>query len=148
MFLRSGIVLSGTGGALGKMLLPFKMGAGGPMAGGKQWMSWISLDDEIYAIHHLLMNSGSKGVYNLTAPNPSRQKGFAKTLGRVLGRPAFAPLPGFVVRILFGEMGVKLTLESQKVLPNRLLEEGFEFLHLDLDGALTDTLGAWRDLKI
>ena len=148
VFLRSGIVLSGTGGALGKMLLPFKMGAGGPMAGGKQWMSWISLDDEIYAIHHLLMNGGSKGVYNLTAPNPSRQKGFAKTLGRVLGRPAFAPLPGFVVRILFGEMGVKLTLESQKVLPNRLLEEGFEFLHPELEGALTDTLGAWRDLKI
>ena len=148
MFLRSGVVLSGTGGALGKMLLPFKMGAGGPMAGGKQWMSWISLDDEIYAIHHLLMNGDSKGVYNLTAPNPSRQKGFAKTLGRVLGRPAFAPLPGFVVRILFGEMGVKLTLESQKVLPNRLLEEGFEFLHPELEGALTDTLGAWRDLKI
>ena len=148
VLLRSGIVLSGTGGALGKMLLPFKMGAGGPMAGGKQWMSWISLDDEIYAIHHLLMNGGSKGVYNLTAPNPSRQKGFAKTLGRVLGRPAFAPLPGFVVRILFGEMGVKLTLESQKVLPNRLLEEGFEFIHPDLEVALTDTLGAWRDLKI
>ena len=114
----------------------------------KQWMSWLSLDDEIYAIPHLLMNGDSKGVYNLTAPNPSRQKGFAKTLGRVLGRPAFAPLPGFVVRILFGEMGVKLTLESQKVLPNRLLEEGFEFLHPELEGALTDTLGAWRDLKI
>ncbi len=63
-------------------------------------------------------------------------------------RPAFAPLPGFVVRILFGEMGVKLTLESQRVLPNRLLEEGFEFLHPELEGALTDTLGAWRDLKI
>lgn len=148
VFLRSGIVLSGTGGALGKMLLPFKMGAGGPMAGGKQWMSWISLDDEIYAIHHLLMSSDSQGVYNLTAPNPSTQKGFAKALGKVLRRPAFAPLPGFVVRILFGEMGVTLTLESQKVLPNRLMEEGYEFLHPDLEGALTDTLGAWRDLRI
>ena len=125
------------------MLLPFKMGAGGPMGNGKQWMSWISLDDEIYAIHHLLMETDSKGVYNLTAPNPVRQKGFAKTLGRVLRRPAFAPLPGFVIKILFGEMGVKLTLESQKVLPNRLLEEGYEFLHPDLETALEDTLGLW-----
>ena len=108
---RIGIVIAAGGGALGKMLLPFKMGAGGPMGSGKQWMSWISLDDEIYAIHHLLMETGSKGVYNLTAPNPVRQKGFAKTLGRVLRRPAFAPLPGFVIKILFGEMGVKLTLE-------------------------------------
>ena len=148
VFLRSGIVLSGTGGALGKMLLPFKIGAGGPMAGGKQWMSWISLDDEIYAIHHLLMSSESHGVYNLTAPNPSRQKGFAKTLGRGLRRPAFAPLPGFIVRILFGEMGVTLTLESQKVMPNRLMEEGYEFLHPNLEEALTDTLGSWRDLRI
>ena len=144
IFLRSGIVLSGTGGALGKMLLPFKMGAGGPMGGGKQWMSWISLDDEIYAIHHLLMNGESNGVYNLTAPNPSRQKVFAKTLGKVLRRPAFAPLPGFVVRILFGEMGVTLTLESQKVLPTRLIEEGYEFLHPNLEVALTDTLGRWK----
>jgi len=143
VYLRSGIVLSGTGGALGKMLLPFKMGAGGPMGNGKQWMSWISLDDEIYAIHHLLMETGSKGVYNLTAPNPVRQKSFAKTLGRVLRRPAFAPLPGFVIKMLFGEMGVKLTLESQKVLPNRLLEEGYEFLHPDLETALQDTLGLW-----
>lgn len=111
-------------------------------------MSWISLDDEIYAIHHLLMSSDSHGVYNLTAPNPSRQKGFAKTLGKVLKRPAFAPLPGFIVRILFGEMGVTLTLESQKVMPNRLIEEGYEFLHPELESALSDTLGAWRDLKI
>jgi uncharacterized protein (TIGR01777 family) len=146
IFLRSGIVLSGTGGALGKMLLPFKMGAGGPMGGGRQWMSWISLDDEIYAIHHLLMNVESDGVYNLTAPNPSRQKNFAKTLGKVLRRPAFAPLPAFVVRVLFGEMGVKLTLESQKVIPTRLVQEGYEFLHPNLEVALTDTLGAWRGL--
>ena len=113
------------------------------MGNGKQWMSWISLDDEIYAIHHLLMETSSEGVYNLTAPNPVRQKGFAKTLGRVLRRPAFAPLPGFVIKILFGEMGVKLTLESQKVLPNRLLEEDYEFLHPDLETALQDTLGLW-----
>ena len=146
IFLRSGIVLSGTGGALGKMLMPFKIGAGGPIGGGKQWMSWISLDDEIYAIHHLLMSGRSHGVYNLTAPRPTRQKTFAKTLGKVLGRPTFAPLPVFIVRILFGEMGVKLTLESQKALPTRLIEDGYEFLHPNLEVALTDTLGAWRDI--
>ena len=144
VFLRSGIVLAATGGALGKMLLPFRFGAGGPMGGGKQWMSWISLDDEIYAIHHLLMSGKSTGVYNLTSPKPVRQKSFAKTLGGVLGRPAFAPLPRFIVKLLFGEMGVKLTLDSQRVLPNRLVQEGYEFLHSDLESALRDSLGMWK----
>ena len=143
IFLRSGIVLAATGGALGKMLLPFKMGGGGPMGGGRQWMSWISLDDEIYAIHHLLMNSNSSGKYNLTAPNPSRQRDFAKTLGRVLRRPAFAPIPRLAVKILFGEMGEKLTLDSQRVLPERLEREGYNFLHSNLEGALRDSLGLW-----
>ena len=144
VFLRSGIVLAATGGALGKMLLPFKFGAGGPMGGGRQWMSWVSLDDEIYAIHHLLMNGASKGAYNITAPQPVRQKSFAKTLGKVLRRPAFAPLPGFAVKILFGEMGEKLTLDSQRVIPSRLEEEGYEFLHNDLESALRDSLGMWN----
>ena len=144
VFLRSGIVLAATGGALGKMLLPFKFGAGGPMGGGRQWMSWVSLDDEIYAIHHLLMNGASKGAYNITAPQPVRQKSFAKTLGKVLRRPAFAPLPGFAVKILFGEMGEKLTLDSQRVIPSRLEEEGYEFLHNDLESALRDSLGLWN----
>ena len=143
IFLRSGIVLAATGGALGKMLLPFKMGGGGPMGGGRQWMSWISLDDEIYAIHHLLMNSNSSGEYNLTAPNPIRQRDFAKTLGRVLRRPAFAPIPRLAVKILFGEMGEKLTLDSQRVLPERLEKEGYNFLHSNLEGALRDSLGLW-----
>ena len=144
VFLRSGIVLAATGGALGKMLLPFKFGAGGPMGGGRQWMSWVSLDDEIYAIHHLLMNEASKGVYNITAPQPVRQKSFAKTLGKVLRRPAIAPLPRFVVKILFGEMGEKLTLDSQRVIPARLEDEGYEFLHNDLESALRDSLGMWN----
>ena len=126
------------------MLLPFKLGAGGPIGGGKQWMSWISLDDEIYAINHLMMNADSKGVYNLTSPNPVIQKGFAKTLGKVLRRPAFAPLPKFIVKILFGEMGEKLTLESQRALPNRLTAEGYQFVHEDLELGLRDTLGLWK----
>jgi len=144
VFLRSGIVLAATGGALGRMLLPFRMGGGGPMGGGKQWMSWISLDDEIYAIHHLLMSEKAQGAYNITAPNPSRQKSFAKTLGRVLRRPAFAPIPGFAIRIMLGEMGENLALESQRVLPKRLIEEGYEFLHSELEKGLRDSLGLWR----
>ena len=75
------------------------------MGNGKQWMSWITLDDQIYAMNHLLMDGVSEGAYNLTSPNPIRQKGFAKKLGKVLRRPAFMPLPKFVIRILFGEMG-------------------------------------------
>ena len=144
VFLRTGIVLTATGGALGKMLLPFQLGAGGPMGGGKQWMSWISLDDEIYAIHHLLMNKGSSGAYNLTAPEPVRQKKFARVLGRVLRRPAVAPIPALAIKLLFGQMGVSLTLESQKVMPNRLINEGFEFLHEGLEEALRDSLGLWK----
>ena len=142
--LRTGIVISAVGGALGKMLLPAKMGAGGPIGNGKQWMSWISMDDQIYSMYHLMMSEGTSGEYNLTAPNPVRQKQFAKTLGKVLRRPAFAPLPGFMMKIMFGEMGVRLTLDSQRVLPKNLQESGYEFVHNDLQSALRDSLGKWR----
>jgi uncharacterized protein (TIGR01777 family) len=141
---RNGIVLSAAGGALGRMLLPWKMGGGGPLAGGKQWMSWISLDDEIYAIHHLMMNRDCVGAYNLTAPNPCKQKVFSKTLGRVLRRPAFAPIPGISMKILFGELAGPLLIEGQRVLPSRLQRSGYEFLHKDLESALRDSLGIWR----
>ena len=141
---RNGIVLSAAGGALGKMLLPWKMGGGGPLSGGKQWMSWISLDDEIYAIHHLIMSSDCEGAYNLTAPQPVRQKIFSKTLARVLRRPAFAPIPGFAMKILFGELAGPLLIEGQKVLPKRIQDSGYEFLHKDLESALRDSLGIWR----
>jgi uncharacterized protein (TIGR01777 family) len=137
-------VISAVGGALGKMLLPAKMGGGGPIGGGKQWMSWISMDDQIYSMYHLMMSEESVGAYNLTAPNPVRQKAFAKTLGKVLRRPAFAPLPGFMMKIMFGEMGVKLTLDSQRVIPKRLQETGYKFTHENLEPALEDSLGKWR----
>jgi hypothetical protein len=142
--LRSGIVLTPQGGALGRMLFPFKMGAGGPIGSGKQWMSWISMDDHIAAVQHLMMTSECEGAYNLTAPNPVRQKMFAKTLGRVLRRPSFAPLPGFILRILFGELARPLLLEGQKVHPTRLIDAGFEFEHLNLEDALRDALGKWK----
>ena len=142
--LRTGIVISAVGGALGKMLLPAKMGGGGPIGSGKQWMSWISMDDQIYSMYHLMMSEGTSGEYNLTAPNPVRQKQFAKTLGKVLRRPAFAPLPAFMMKIMFGEMGVRLTLDSLKVLPKNLQESGYEFIHENLEDALADSLGKWR----
>lgn len=139
--LRSGIVVSPLGGALSKLLLPAKMGAGGPVGGGKQMQSWISLDDEVYAIHHLMVNESSEGPYNLTAPNPVSQKQFARVLGRVLRRPGFMPLPGFMIKIMFGEMGKKLVLEGQNAVPNRLLESGFEFTYTELESCLRNCLG-------
>ncbi|MAK04455.1 MAG: TIGR01777 family protein [Euryarchaeota archaeon] len=142
--IRTGIVLSATGGALNKMLLPWKLGAGGPIGGGKQWMSWISLDDQIFAINHLIMNKDCNGAYNLTSMNPVRQKEFSKTLGKVLRRPAFAPIPKFPMRILFGELAGPLLFEGQKVLPERLLKSGFKFTHENLESALRDCLGKWR----
>jgi hypothetical protein len=96
---RTGMIMSAVGGALGKMLLPAKMGGGGPIGGGKQWMSWISMDDQIYSMYHLMMSEESDRAYNLTAPNPVRQKIFAKTLGKVLRRPACAPsLSSLIIR--------------------------------------------------
>ena len=141
--LRTGVVLDATGGALAKMLLPAKLGMGGPIGRGRQWLSWISMDDEIYAIHHLLMTLGTEGVYNLVSPNPVIQKQFAKELGRVLRRPAFIPTPPFGVWMLFGKMGISLTTESQRVDPNRLLNSGYTFQHQKLEEALRDTLGRW-----
>ena len=141
---RHGIVLSAAGGALGRMLLPWKLGGGGPLAGGKQWMSWISLDDQIYAINHLIMKKECSGPYNLTSINPVRQKEFSRTLGRVLWRPAFAPIPKFPMKILFGELAGPLLFEGQRVLPDRLMKSGFKFTHENLEGALRDCLGKWR----
>ena len=142
--LRTGIVVSPLGGALAKLLLPAQMGGGGPVGGGRQMQSWISLDDEVYAIHHLMMSESSEGPYNLSAPSPVSQKVFAKTLGRVLRRPAFMPLPGFVIRMMFGDMGQKLVLEGQDVRPDRLLESGYEFTYPDLEGCMRNCLGKMK----
>ncbi|MDC0341276.1 TIGR01777 family oxidoreductase [Candidatus Poseidoniaceae archaeon] len=139
--LRSGIVISPLGGALAKLLLPTKMGGGGPVGGGRQIQSWISLDDEIYAIHHLMMQDTSQGAYNLTSPNSVSQKVFAKKLGRVLRRPAFMPLPKFALQLMFGEMGKVLIIEGQDVKPTRLQESGFVFTYSDLENCLRNCLG-------
>ena len=139
--LRSGIVISPLGGALAKLLPPTKMGGGGPVGGGRQIQSWISLDDEIYAIHHLLMQDTSQGAYNLTSPNSVSQKEFAKILGSVLRRPSFMPLPKFALQLMFGEMGKVLIIEGQDVKPTRLQESGFTFTYSHLESCLRNCLG-------
>lgn len=144
ILMRTGIVTTAAGGMLQQILLPAKFGALGPIGGGRQWQSWISLDDQIYAIHFLMNHETASGVINLTAPNPVTQKQFAKTLGKVLRRPAFAPAPGFVMKILFGEMGKSLILDGQKVHPKRLLNLGYKFEHETLEPALRDALGRFN----
>ncbi len=141
-FLRTGIVLSPHGGALKKQLPLFKLGLGGKMAGGDQWQSWISIDDEVAAIVHLL-TADHAGPVNLTAPHPVTNAEFADTLGSVLSRPTFLPIPKFGPKlVLGGELAENLLFTGQRVLPRVLLDdEGFSFEHPDLDTALRSLLG-------
>ncbi|MFT7108920.1 MAG: hypothetical protein ACI843_000576 [Psychrobacter glaciei] len=134
VFMRSGVVITPNGGALKKMLLPFKLGLGGKVGSGKQYMSWISLSDEIRAMEFLLNNDIS-GPVNLTAPAPVSNQDFTKALGHALNRPTVFPMPEFVVKALFGEMGDLLLLGSSRVLPAVLLEKGFSFKHNYIDDA-------------
>lgn len=136
VLLRTGIVLSKDGGALGTMLLPFKMGVGGVVGSGKQWMSWISLDDHIAAINYVIENENIRGAVNSVSPHPVTNEEFTKTMGDVLYRPTFIPLPEFAVSMLMGEMGDELLLTSTKVLPKRLEDAGFNFEFPELKTAL------------
>ena len=138
--LRTGLVLTPEGGALGKMLLPAKLGANGPLGSGRQGFPWIHLDDEIGAILFLIDREDATGPFNLTAPNPPTQAEFARALGHVIHRPSFLPAPAFALRLAHGEMADML-LEGQRVVPKRLLELGFRFRFPDLEGALADLLG-------
>jgi uncharacterized protein (TIGR01777 family) len=139
--LRFGIVLSPAGGALAKMLPPFRMGAGGRLGDGAQYMSWIALDDIVGAIHHAMMHDTLAGPVNAVAPHPATNLEFTKTLGRVLHRPTIFPMPAPVVRLLFGEMGDALLLSSARVYPARLLESGYAFRCPQLEAALRHLLG-------
>jgi uncharacterized protein len=136
VLLRSGIVLSKNGGALGTMLTPFKLGVGGVIGSGKQWMSWISLEDEVEIINFAIENENLRGAVNAVSPNPVTNHDFTKTLGDVLYRPTFLPLPEFAVSMIFGEMGDALLLASTKVLPKRLLDAGFQFKYPELKPAI------------
>jgi len=139
--MRIGVVLSPAGGALGKMLPAFQLGVGGRIGDGRQTMSWVSLDDVVYAIHFLMMTEAATGAFNLTAPAPADSAHFASTLGHVLGRPSFLPLPALAVKAAFGEMGKALLLGSIDAHPRRLEALGFRFEHPDLERALRHVLG-------
>lgn len=139
--LRTGIVLSGRGGALKQMLMPFKLGIGGRLGSGRQWFSWIAIDDEVGAILHAIDNASVAGPVNATAPNPATNADFTKALGRALHRPTIVPVPKLGLRALFGaEMAEVMLLSGQRVLPAALERTGYEFRLPELDQALTAVL--------
>jgi uncharacterized protein (TIGR01777 family) len=138
--IRTGIVLSPKGGALKAMLPPFKLGLGGRTGSGRQWMSWIDLQDMVGAIHHILKNDLIQGAVNLVAPKPVRNADFARTLASVLSRPAIFPMPAFMVKTIFGEMGEALLLGSQKVEPGKLISSGYPFRYRELRASLEGML--------
>jgi uncharacterized protein (TIGR01777 family) len=139
--MRIGVVMTTRGGALAKLLPPFRAGSGGPTGPGTQWMSWISSEDLIGAFHHALMTDTVSGVLNATAPNPVTAKEFAKVLGSVLSRPAITPVPSFALKAMFGEMAEATILSGSRVRPAALEKAGFAFLHPTLESALRFTLG-------
>lgn len=139
--LRLGVILAREGGALPRMVRPFLLGAGGPIGNGRQWMSWITLDDAVAAILEVLRNEDAGGPINTVAPEPVRNADFAARLGEVLHRPALIPAPAFALRLLFGEMADAALLASQRVIPSRLGALGFRFRYPTLVGALHAILG-------
>ena len=139
---RLGVVLSRDGGALAKMLMPFKLGAGGIVGNGRQYMSWITLEDTAAALAHLLVTETAAGPVNVVAPAPVTNREFTKTLGRVLRRPTLFPLPAFVARVVFGEMADALLLGSTRVKPASLLDSGYVFRHGSLEEGLRAVLAA------
>jgi uncharacterized protein len=140
VLLRTSIVLSKDGGALATMLMPFKMGVGGVIGSGKQWMSWISLDDVVEIVNYALENENLRGAVNVASPNPVTNEEFTKTLGEVLYRPTILPLPEFAVNLVFGEMGDALLINSTRVEPKRLQDAGYEFKFPNLKSALENAV--------
>jgi uncharacterized protein (TIGR01777 family) len=137
--LRQSPVLSKAGGALERMLLPFKLGVGGRIGSGEQWFSWVALDDVTAAYAHALATD-VEGVLNLTSPNPVTNRQFTKALGKALSRPTVLPVPALAIRTIFGQMGEEMLLAGKRVLPARLLDEGFEFSAPTIDVALERAL--------
>jgi uncharacterized protein (TIGR01777 family) len=139
--LRFGIILSPRGGGLAKMLTPFRLGMGGRIGNGRQWMSWIALDDAVGTIYHVIATDTLRGPVNAVAPYPVMNRDFTKALGRVLWRPTIFPIPAFMARLAFGEMANDLLLASTRVWPGKLLQSGYRFLYADLQSALRRLLG-------
>ncbi|MFO7944953.1 MAG: TIGR01777 family oxidoreductase [Anaerolineales bacterium] len=136
---RLGVVLSEKGGALPRLLLPFKLFLGGSLGNGEQWYSWIHIDDVCNAIKYLSEHTHAQGVYNLTAPNPVKNKLFAKTIGEIMSRPAFLPVPGFLMKMVLGEVS-SVVLDGQRVIPKRLRQLNFSFQYPELGEALRDLI--------
>ena len=139
VIIRTGVVLSTAGGALPKLLLPYRFFAGGPLGSGRQYFPWIHMADEVAAIRFLIENRAARGAFNLAAPNPLTNAAFGKLAGQVLGRPAFVPVPAFALRLLLGEMATTV-LDGQRAVPDRLLALGFAFRFPDAEAALRDLL--------
>jgi uncharacterized protein len=138
--LRTGIVLSPDGGALKQMLLPFRLGLGGRVGNGRQWWSWIHIDDFVAAVQQIADNLSLNGPVNMTAPNPVTSADFTKTLAKTLRRPAVLPLPAFAAKLVFGEFAEEGLLASARVEPKKLLESGFKFRYSELAAALLELL--------
>lgn len=141
VIIRTGVVLGSAGGALGRLLLPYRFFVGGPIGSGKQWMSWIHIADEIGSILFLMGRKDLHGAFNLTSPQPLQNRLFGRELGKLLKRPSWIPVPGLFLRLFLGKMAEETILTSQRVMPVRLEEAGFKFAFPDLKGALTDILG-------
>jgi uncharacterized protein (TIGR01777 family) len=141
VFARIGIALTPAGGALEKLILPFKLGFGGKIASGSQYMSWISIDDVIGALYHLMASPDIEGPVNLVAPHSVTNMEFTRVLARIFSRPAIFTVPAFVIKMMFGEMGNEIPLSSTRVTPSRLVESGYTFRHPLLEDALAHVLG-------
>lgn len=144
VIIRSGIVLGRDGGVLPRLSRPFKFFVGGPLAGGRHWVSWVHYDDEVNAINFFIENDETSGVYNLCAPEPLRNRDFSRIMGRTLKRPWWWPVPGVLIRALYGEMADELLLTSERTFPKRLLEAGFTFRYRTADAALNNLMTPQR----
>lgn len=137
---RFGVILAKHGGALAKMLLPFKLGAGGRLGSGKQWMSWITLEDVVGVVRYAIDNGSVRGTVNVVAPQPAQNEEFTKVLAKTLHRPALLPAPAFALRLVMGEMADALLLSSQRVAPRKLERSSYGYHHVDLSQALLATV--------
>jgi uncharacterized protein (TIGR01777 family) len=144
VILRFAVILSPKGGALGRMVLPFQLGAGGRLGSGRQWMSWVALGDVVEIIRAMITDERMRGPVNVAAPGSVQNVEFTRVLARVLDRPAIFPAPAFVLRIALGEMADSLLLASQRVIPEKLRAAGYQFQHENLEAALREILGGRR----
>jgi uncharacterized protein (TIGR01777 family) len=140
VIIRTGVVLGSEGGAFPRLLTPFRFFVGGPLGSGKQWLPWIHLHDEVKAIRFLMEKEDLNGPFNLCAPEPITMKEFSQTLGKIMRRPSWLPIPGLMLRLLFGQMAEEALLSGQRALPRRLLDGGYRFKYPNLNPALEEIL--------